>query len=255
MPFYPKKRYPVAEGGLKFDFSALQQENGNPNAAATGMAFGATDLIFGKDVKTDERGFQTSRSMGNYVGKNGIKGAAVGAQYGGAPGAFIGLAIGSAYGAVNGKNIQDKVARQNTMLATQNSNNLIQQGNGIYQNNLNRQSNSLYRAGGGFYPKPKSTAVMFKGGGVILDGERHSENGNPIVNDSGKTIAETEREELVLDADSSNTINEFMNMIDSNPTDMSYAQFGKIFAEKIFPNINDNSGKFNLNKPSKDFEV
>ncbi len=274
MTFYPIKKTGIAAlKEFKFDTTALPKnsfltagvsglaedsalkkgasglvKDGMLTAGASGILDTGINALFGEKIKTDERGFQTARSQGNFAARKGLSWAAKGAELGGFWGGVGGAVAGTAVGAFEGKKANETVDRKNDMLMTQNSNNLLQQGNQMYQSNLGKMSNSLYQSGGGFYPKSRKTSVMFLNGGTILSGEYHENKGNSIIDSNNKIVAETEREELLLDADSSNMINQMMSMIDSDPSDMSYAQFGKAFAKNIFPKIKDESGKFKLNK-------
>lgn len=247
MAIYPKRR--IAKGGLKFDTSALLNESGKGlSAGASGLISAGASALFGPEVKTDARGFQQSRSMGNYMGKSAVQGAAMGAQYG-IIGAAVGAAGGAALGFFNGKNIQEKAERNNQMLTANFQNELISGGNSVFHNNLSKQKNSLYKKGGSIFPvSVVNKRKMFSQGGVILGGEDHENMGNAIVDSSNQVIAETEREELLLGLKETEMINRLMEMIDQDESDFNYAQLGKVFAENIFPNIKDNSGKFGLNK-------
>lgn len=247
MGIYPKRR--IAKGGLKFDTSALLNESGKGlNAGASGLITAGTTALFGPSVKTDARGFQQSRSLGNYMGKSATQGAAMGAQYG-LVGAAVGAVGGAAIGLLNGKNIQKKVNRNNEMLTANFQNQLVAGGNSVFHSNLSKQSNSLYKKGGCIFPASVvNKRKMFSQGGVILGGEDHENMGNAIVDESNRVIAETEREELLLGLKETEMINRLMELIDQEESDFNYAQLGKVFAENILPNIKDNSGKFGLNK-------
>lgn len=245
MSCYPKHKRRIAEGGLKFDTSALLNQKGTGLDSGVAGAIGtASTALFGPDVKTDERGFQQARSMGNYVGKSAVQGAAMGSQFG-FVGAGIGAGIGAAVGFFNGKAIRKKADRSNELLTASYQNRLTSQGNAQYHQNLSNMGNALYRNGSSIYP---AKTRLFSRGGVILGGENHENKGNLIVDDSGKTIAESEREELLLGVRETEMINRMIEMIDRDQSEMSFAQLGKFFTQSVFPTIKDNSGKFNLNR-------
>lgn len=235
----------MAEGGLKFDTSALLNQKGTGlNSSVAGAIGTAGTLLFGPEVKTDERGFQQARSMGNYMGKSALQGAAMGSQFG-FVGAGIGAGIGATIGAFNRKEIREKADRSNQLLTANYQNQLIAQGNSQFHQNVSKMGNTLYRNGSSIYP---AKTRMFSQGGVILGGENHENNGNLIVDESGKTIAESEREELLLGVRETEMINRMIEMIDRDQSDMSFAQLGKFFSQNVLPTIKDNSGKFNVNK-------
>ena len=89
---------------------------------------------------------------------------------------------------------------------------------------------------------------MFSEGGVILGGEGHENMGNLIVDRNNNPVAETESEELMLSIDQTEALNRMFEMVDQKPDDMRFAELGRYFAEKILPNVTDNSGKFGMNK-------
>lgn len=245
MSCYPSKHRRMAFKGMKFDTSALMNQSGNGlNGTASGLINQGIEMAFGPSVRTDKRGFQTAASKGTFATKGVLQGAATGAQFG-VPGAIVGGVLGGVKGLFEGKAAQHKADRTNDMLTEQYSNQLIAQGNSVFQNNLSKKSNSLYRSGGRMYP---SKTRMFSEGGVIMGGELHENFGNPVVDAKGNTIAETEREELILGSKESELINRFIDLIDQNPSEMNYAQLGQLFVQDILPNLSDNSGKFSLNK-------
>lgn len=254
MTFYPKRKHPIAFGGMKFDTSALAQD-GKLTAGASGILSSGINMAFGDKVTTDERGFQRTKSIGNFAARKGLDWAAKGAQMGGIWGAVGGAVAGSVAGAFEGKKAKQNALSANNFLVRKNSNELISQGNSIFHQNIAKQTNQVYRKGGGFYPKSRNASVMFRSGGTILGGNLHEDGGNPVIDDSGKTVAETEREELVLGIRETEILNRLVELVDSDGSDFNFAQLGQMFKENILPGIKDNSGKFNINKtlPSEDF--
>lgn len=244
MAIYPKKKIRMVEGGLKFDLSKLGNENGGLDSTVAGALAMGSNALFGQQVQTDNRGFQRTRSLGNFAGRNAAQFAAAGSQFG-PVGAGIGAGIGAITGLIQGKKMQNQVNRQNSMLRESNQRNLRKQGNATFQNNLSSVSNSLYRNGGNIYPAGRR---MFNDGGVILGGKSHEEMGNLIVDEQGNPVAETESEELVLSYEQTEAINKMIEMVEQNPNDLRFAELGKFFANNILPSIQDNSGKFKLNK-------
>lgn len=245
MGVYPKRRVVKAEYGLKFNLSNLTNGNGGLNSSLSGLAVAGSDALFGQTMKTDERGFQSARSTGNYMGRNAVKGAAMGAQYG-----VLGAAVGAGLGAIGGlfqsNKLKKQAENQNRVLTESNERNLRNQGNAIFHNNLSRMSNSLYKKGGCIYPGKKTR--MFSAGGIILGGNSHKDMGNLIVDENDQPVAETESEELLLSQEQTEALNRMIELVEQQPDDLRFAELGKYFAEKILPDVTDNSGKFMLNK-------
>lgn len=244
MAIYPKRIIPKAQGGMGFNLSNLTNDKGGLNPGISGIATAGADLAFGKTMKTDERGFQTARSTGNYMGRNALKGAAMGAQFGGI-GAAVGAGIGAISGVFQAGKLKKEANNHNRILTESNERDLRRGGNATFHNNLSSVSNSLYRKGGRMFP---GRTRMFSGGGVILGGEGHENEGNLIVDQNNNPVAETESEELMLSIEQTEALNKMFEVVDQKPDDMRFAELGRYFAEKILPNVTDNSGKFGMNK-------
>lgn len=97
----------------------------------------------------------------------------------------------------------------------------------------------------------KHKTSIYRSGAVILGGYRHhqknklGDKGNPILNHKGEKIAETEREELLLNKDQTNRIETLHAKIKENPQDdMAYFDLGSEVRNIILNETKDNSGKF-----------
>lgn len=107
---------------------------------------------------------------------------------------------------------------------------------------------------GGFnylFKKGGKGMFRYKHGAVILGGSRHHEKnelgtkGNPIVDAKGVKVAETEREELLLNKEQTDKLEALHAQIKKNPSDISlYKTLGETTIDIIRNQTKDNSGKF-----------
>jgi hypothetical protein len=91
--------------------------------------------------------------------------------------------------------------------------------------------------------KFRNGGELAKGKAVVLDGELHKNGGNKVTDENGEIIAETEREELLIDSVHAEAINKHVKLFKQTGDDTHYIHLGKIAKEMIEDSV-DNSGKY-----------
>jgi hypothetical protein len=106
------------------------------------------------------------------------------------------------------------------------------------------KKNQLYHKGGLF---PGATNSPEKNGGksVVLGGNDHEEGGNPVVDaNSGKKVAETEKEELLMSQDHTESIEKQVASFDKSKEESDLIDLGRMVQSIVSKGMIDNSGKY-----------
>jgi hypothetical protein len=91
-----------------------------------------------------------------------------------------------------------------------------------------------------------------EGGAVILGGQRHGEGqgelgeGNPVVDEQGEKVAETEREELLLTIAQTEQVEALVGQYDKSKDPALLSQLGALVRGIIVNDTEDKSGSYNL---------
>jgi len=105
------------------------------------------------------------------------------------------------------------------------------------------------------FDKKKHIIPRFKAGGsmhVIPKGKLHKENNNlgekdkgiPVVDDSGQKVFELEKEELIINLETTQELEGYVAKYNETKDDAVLVQIGKRLAEEIATNTEDKSEKF-----------
>lgn len=92
-------------------------------------------------------------------------------------------------------------------------------------------------------PKFRTGGELAKGKAIVLGGDLHKDGGNKVTDEKGEIVAETEREELLLDAVHAKAINKHIKLFKDTGDDAHYIHLGRIAKEMVEDSI-DNSGKY-----------
>lgn len=121
-------------------------------------------------------------------------------------------------------------------------NNGRQQSASLY-GGIKKMGNSLYEEGGkleeeGPEQGPKDERA------TILNGKTHALGGNAVTDEAGEKIAETETEELLLNAEQTKIIEQLTSRIGNAPKPEDFLSLGKYIKQVLTVETQDLSGKY-----------
>lgn len=244
MPNYPSKRHKVLSGRFGFDMEKIEagMENGKlDTASALATGAGAAITALGKK----DLGYGVSYTgTGAATAGGALKGAGTGYQIGkilGPKGAVAGAAIGTVVGGVSSLAKAGQMKKDAQSAFTLNLSEAI--------NTQSKKSRRDYAGLGGFKAQSyeKGGKINTSGKAVIMGGKLHKDGGNPIVKaETGEKIAETEREELLLTSEQTESLESLIKAYDSKKLETQLVKLGKRIQEILLNETIDNSGLYGL---------
>lgn len=111
---------------------------------------------------------------------------------------------------------------------------------------IKKMGNSLYDEGGKIQkPELSAEPAPRDEKATILDGKTHEEGGNAIVDgQTGEKVAETEREELLLNAEQTKVLEQLSSRIKPDAGPESFLSLGKYIQQILMNTTEDLSGKY-----------
>lgn len=255
----PKLNYSSGINKPNTNMSATAGMKSSAGSAVMGAAAGIADSVVesGGQLNTqfDETGeinkanikTANSRKTADAVGTGIMSTASMFGPWGMAVGGILkGIQVGLTQSGAFDTRLGNNALKDIGNIRKSKADSVNKQMNNNYYGDLNKMSKATYQySKGGIYRKLK-----YKKGAVILGGYRHHEKnelgdkGNPIVNNKGEKVAETEREELLMSKEQTNRIESLHLLCKLNPNENNYFKLGEEVRKIILNETIDNSGKF-----------